>query len=57
MFNKAEMNTEIADDKNKVLDLQALAEVAGGRISWSTASSECTEIDTSGWSATSVGCG
>ena len=32
MLNAAEINIEIADNKNKVLDLQALSERAGGRV-------------------------
>lgn len=56
MFNKAEMNTEIANDKNKVLDLQALIEVDGGLMSWSTASWNCGGVGADEWSTGSGGC-
>lgn len=55
MFNQSNLNTQIANDKNKVLDLQALREVSGGlQDAWSTPSLCCTNGDE--WSTASGGC-
>jgi hypothetical protein len=57
---KTENNAIIAnaDDKVKVLGLQELAEVAGGRaaMDWSTASNDCGSVASNEWSTQSNGC-
>ena len=56
MNNVIDTTNQIATDKNKVLDLQALSEVDGGLMSWSTTSGGCGSVRADEWSTTSDGC-
>ncbi|WMS86051.1 hypothetical protein [Pleionea litopenaei] len=58
MKKQTNNTVSINNDKMKVLGLQELAEVAGGRMAeaWSTDSIDCGTVGSNEWSTLSRGC-